>query len=417
MKTFDHPAMITGTFSCAALSKDPFLVLRGKFQLFNEDPETPDTENLSYNFDMISTSGEVYQFSGKKRVDPSITLSPSRTWKAESTLYVTIYRAIGQVVVGRGILEIRPGDFVEELESFTPTASNLSGKVKTTEDFLAYFTEQTSKSFFAPISPMVWPESTATTLRDRPTPTESIVVTASDGVQTNLLMWTPQVKKAASEYFLDPSVPVLFIPGAAVDYRIFAMPTLPLNAIEYFTSQGATCFCVTHRVGKTEVAKQGWSMYDARLDIAAALDYIWKRHPPGTKVYIVGHCAGSIALSMGLLDGTIPTQYIQGITCSSVFMNPKFAKINMLKATSPVSLATVYEKAAGQWYSCTSDKNDVLVQRILNQALRFYPVHSRQEMCHSVVCHRSELVFGECVSSIFTLVSLFHNNCQIIRPP
>jgi len=50
----NHAAMITGTFSCAALSKDPFMVLRGEFQLFSKDSRSPDTENLNYKFDMIS---------------------------------------------------------------------------------------------------------------------------------------------------------------------------------------------------------------------------------------------------------------------------------------------------------------------------------------------------------------------------
>jgi len=50
----NHAAMITGTFSCAALSKDPFMVLRGEFQLFSKDPRSPDTENLNYKFEMIS---------------------------------------------------------------------------------------------------------------------------------------------------------------------------------------------------------------------------------------------------------------------------------------------------------------------------------------------------------------------------
>lgn len=50
----NHAAMLTGTFSCGALSKDPFMVLRGEFQLFSRDPRTPDTDNMVYNFDMIS---------------------------------------------------------------------------------------------------------------------------------------------------------------------------------------------------------------------------------------------------------------------------------------------------------------------------------------------------------------------------
>jgi GMC oxidoreductase len=50
----NHAAMLTGTFSCGALPNGPFLVLRGEFQLFSQDPETPDTENLVYDFDMRS---------------------------------------------------------------------------------------------------------------------------------------------------------------------------------------------------------------------------------------------------------------------------------------------------------------------------------------------------------------------------
>jgi hypothetical protein len=50
----NHAAMLTGTFSAGALSSDPFMVLRGEFQLFSDDPNTPDTHNLVYDFDMIS---------------------------------------------------------------------------------------------------------------------------------------------------------------------------------------------------------------------------------------------------------------------------------------------------------------------------------------------------------------------------
>lgn len=50
----NHAAMLTGTFSCGALSKDPFMVLRGEFQLFSPDVYRAETDNLVYDFDMIS---------------------------------------------------------------------------------------------------------------------------------------------------------------------------------------------------------------------------------------------------------------------------------------------------------------------------------------------------------------------------
>jgi hypothetical protein len=383
--------MLTGSFTCGGLSRDPFIVLRGKFQLFNDDPRTPNTQNLSYDFDMISTSGELFHFNGRKLVDPSITFSPGRTWRATSTLYVTITRARDNATVGRGVLHIAPSDFAAEMKTLTPTGNNLYDKIKAVYQFLGYFTQKTTNLFLAPFSALSWPGVSTAEQSDRIPPAESLPIVASDGVETTIRVWYPD---ANTQPQLDPDVPVLFVPGAAVDHGIFALPTIKLNAIEYFTGLGATCFCVTHRVGKTEVAKGGWAIYDARLDIVAALDHIAKRYPPATKVYIVAHCVGSVALSMGLLDGTIPADRIRGITASNVFMNPKFAKVNMIKAKAPISLTTIYEKLGGQWFSCSSDENDSLVQRFLNQILRFYPVDSRREICNSVVCHRSELVFG-----------------------
>ena len=76
---------------------------------------------------------------------------------------------------------------------------------------------------------------------------------------------------------------------------------------------------------------------------------------------------------MGLLDGTIDAESIKGITASNVFMNPKFARLNMLKAKLPIPFAGVYEKLVGSWFSCISSPEDTAVQRVLNQVLRFYP--------------------------------------------
>jgi hypothetical protein len=50
----NHAAMLTGSFTAAALSKDPFMILRGDFQLFSDDSRSPDTKNFVYDFDMIS---------------------------------------------------------------------------------------------------------------------------------------------------------------------------------------------------------------------------------------------------------------------------------------------------------------------------------------------------------------------------
>ncbi|KAL6302977.1 hypothetical protein BKA93DRAFT_827054 [Sparassis latifolia] len=387
----DHPAMLTGTFTCGALSKHPFMVLRGTFQLFSNDPRTPDTQNLVYNFDMLSVEGEVLHFNGYKVVNPSVAFSVWRTWKATSTLYVTITRPRDKSVVARGVLRIAPLGFGSELTTFAATGSSLFSRLGATGQFLTYFTKQTANFLFAPLSMLQWPSVSPNGFIPKTPPAETTQVTAADGVRTTLHMWKPPATQDASTAQIRNDVPILFVPGAAVDQQIFAMPTLEVNAIEFFTRSGATCFCITHRVGRTPIAQNGWTTYDARLDVAAALEYIVQRYP---QVYVIAHCAGSIALSMGLLDGTIPAARIKGVTASNVFMNPNFARVNMVKASLPVPLTAIYGKVAGGWFSCTSSPEDSFVQQAMNQALRFYPVGPRKEICNSVVCHRSELVFG-----------------------
>jgi hypothetical protein len=207
-------------------------------------------------------------------------------------------------------------------------------------------------------------------------------------------MWNPLGKDGST---VAPTI--LFIPGAAVDYQIFALPTIKKNAVDYFREAGYRIYCVTHRVGKTMTAQKSYTTFDARLDILAALTYIRKAqevhtHKRAEKVYVIAHGAGSVALSIGLLDGTIPADWIKGITASNVFMNPIFAKVNVVKASLPIPMNSIYNKVAGSWFSCASSTDDSLTQQVLNQVLRFYPVGGRAEICNSVVCHRSSLVFG-----------------------
>lgn len=172
--------------------------------------------------------------------------------------------------------------------------------------------------------------------------------------------------------------------------EIYALPTIPNDCVSYFLALGYTIYIPTLRVGKTKVAEEGYTTFDARLDVKAALEHI--RKDTLAQVYCVIHCAGSIATACGLLDGTIPASWIKGITASQVFSNPKWATINAIKARLPLN--TIYKAVAGPWFPILSSPDDRLVQKLLDQVLRFYPVGDKVEICNSTVCHRSELVFG-----------------------
>ncbi|KAK0652213.1 hypothetical protein B0T16DRAFT_405718 [Cercophora newfieldiana] len=401
-----HRGMLTGTFACASIPGSPFMVQRGEFNLFILNNKAPGTRNLTYDFDMRGVDGRRLHFHGYKVVDSSVALSVRGFWKATTTLYVTVseYEAgctadpddedawRRGTVLARGIMHIKPTDFFSEILTMTPTGSTLLKKAVGASKFLTFFTRKSLGLLMAPLAKLQYPSQSYSGYINPTLPDQTVTVVASDGVATKLQVWEPTAYPDN-----DPSqVRNLFmIPGAAVDHQIYALPTIPFNAVNYFTRAGYRVFVTVHRIGQLMVAENMHTTYDARLDLRACLEHIRKVHG-SAKVYTVAHCMGSVAFSTGLLDGTIPSDWILGITCSQVFMNPIWGPANMAKVLAgPIPMDKLYTALAGTWFNCSTSPDDKLIQRVVNQLLRLYP-QSRKEMCTNAACHRCSLVFGRC---------------------
>lgn len=401
-----HRGLLTGTFVCPTIPGSPFMVQRGEFNLFILDHKAPGTRNLTYDFDMKGVNGKKLHFHGYKVVDSSVALAPWSLWKSTTTLYVTVSEHVSAMcddlddedawrrgkVLAKGIMHIQAADFLSEVMTMTPTGSSLLKKALSAASFLTFFTRKSLSLFLAPLTPLQYPSQTYSGYINNTPPSDSIAIYASDGVCTRMHIWEP-----TSYPNNDPSqIKNLFmIPGASVDHQIYALPTIPFNAVNYFTRAGYRVHISVHRIGQLIVAENMWTTYDARLDLKACLEYIRSQHGPAP-IYTIAHCMGSVAFSTGLLDGTIPASWILGITCSQVFMNPIWQTLNMVKVLAgPVPLDKLYRLLAGTWFSCSTSKDDTLVQRAINQALRFYP-DSRRELCNNASCHRTSFVFGRC---------------------
>ena len=384
----DHTAMLTGTFVCASLPGSPFLVHRGDFHLFNVDHQAPGTRNLKYEFEMLSVNKQRLRFTGYKVIDSSVALGPMRFWKAASTLYVTISEVDSEKVLGRGTLHIKPSDFLSELLTMQSSGRNLLARFQSTLSFLGYFARQSANLFFSPLTYLQYPAVTYTGYINDTPPDRTIRIISSDNVQTLMHVWEPQ----------NPDIPakdLFFVPGSSVDHQIFALPTIEVNAVNYFTRAGYRVYVTVHRICHLMIAERDYTTFDSRLDVRACLEWIRKEQGAEPEpIYTICHCMGAVTFACGLLDGTIPAHWIKGITASQVFMNPIWASLNMAKvAAGPIPFDRLYKMIAGNWYSCSSSTNDSWFQQFLNQLLRFYPDY-RKEMCNNVACHRCTLVFG-----------------------
>jgi hypothetical protein len=403
----DHSAMLTGTFVCPTIEGSPFMVQRGEFNLFVADHKAPGTRNFTYDFYMRGVNNRRLHFHGYKVVDSSTALSPVNFWKSTSTLYVTISEPRQTLeeytdgdawrrhkVVAKGMMHINPMDFASQILTLTPTGSSLLQKAVSATRFLNYFTKRSLSLFLAPLTPLEYPSMSYNGYVNDTPATKSFVIVAEDGVKTRLHMWEPN-----PAHLIGGQVRNLFmIPGAAVDHQIYALPTIPYNAVNYFTRAGYRVFITVHRIGQLMVAQNNWTTFDARLDIKACLKYIREHYSDGNgkdnKIYTIAHCMGSVAFSCGLLDSTIPADWILGVTCSQVFMNPMWYWLNMAKVLfGPIPMDRLYTTLAGSWFSCSTSTDDSFVQRAINQILRFYP-DERKEICNNASCHRCSLVFG-----------------------
>ncbi|KOS19571.1 Cholesterol oxidase [Escovopsis weberi] len=392
--------ILTGTFVCPTIRGSPFMVLQGDFGLFKPDEATAGTSRLTYDFGMVGVDGRRLKFHAYKLVDPSVTLDPRQLWHSTTTLYVSITERLSGTVLATGILSLGFGDLFSEFLSLTSTGNHLMDKAFKVANFVSFFALKSASFFLAPMAPLQYPVQTYQSYMNYTPPTRTFLVVSEDGIRTELHMWEPSPNAVATGADGRPvEVQDLFmIPGASVDHQIYSLPTIPFNAVNYFTRAGYRVFVTVHRIGMLRWTRgQRWTTYDARLDIKACLERIRSVQAEPKKIYTIAHCMGSVAFSCGLLDGTIPASWILGITCSQVFMNPIWAPLNMAKATSPLALDKMYNSLLGDWLECTTSKSDTLSQQALNQMLRFYP-EERSEMCANAACHRTTLLFGRCWS-------------------
>lgn len=400
----DHAAVLTGTFVCPSLPGSPFMVQRGSFNLFVVDEDTPSTRHMRYDFDMRGADRSLLHFHGYKVIDSAVSLSVKSLWKATTTLYVSITRWPDNVrdpsdssawrrgeLVARGILKIDPSDFRSQIKTFTPSGVSFSKKVWSVGSFVRYFSRTSLRHLLGPLAPLQYPSVTFDGFVNDTPSDGSYAVVAEDDIKSRVYMWEPTNTAV-------PTRNVLLIPGAAVDHQIFALPTIPYNLVNYLTRAGYRVFATVHRIGMLMAAQNGHTTFDARLDMAAALAYIRTHFPdpevPGNKVYVVSHCMGAVAFSAGMLDGTIPAEWVSGISTSQVFMNPVWDPLNMAKAAAgPIPLNVLYTLVAGKWFSLSSGEGDTLVQKAIDEMLRFYPA-GKNEGCSNSSCHRCSFVFG-----------------------
>ncbi|CAI2165946.1 11911_t:CDS:2 [Funneliformis geosporum] len=395
----DHSALITGTVSCRALSPDPLLVTRGKFRLFIPETDLVDSNRVMYNLYLTATDGTKYRLKGYKLLRNGTIKS---AWKQTTKLYVTVYlcevdetedldemnvsqkdeEADTRKVVGRGILELKPFDFLKEMTTLRATGPTAESRKKAFSSFRNFFVKTLIKRTFVRFLPLQYPQAFPAAGRfyhkNRPKK-EIIEVTAEDGV-----------KCLVHRYQGGRKGPVLLVHGAGITHEMWSTNLVKHNFLDYLLENGYDVFLIDNRMSPTNPAcYEQQSLDDIRLDQAAAVKKI--REITGVeKIGIVAHCIGSVTTFIGLLDGKI--EGVGSLIASQVAIHTipgywGYAKIHL--RTIPIFRHLFRQNL----FNVNTSPDTGLFNKIINQTLRFYPV-PRNQMCRNALCHRVSLCYG-----------------------
>lgn len=135
----DHPAGMVGSVNAPALSADPLMVTDGRFSLFALDPSEAGVRRMWYRMTLSASNAKTYYFEGYKviRDNPAYDV-----WHDATTLYIALYDGASNTaaVLGKGILVIRPQDFLDQLTTMRVTnARTLEERLDAEARFARFF--------------------------------------------------------------------------------------------------------------------------------------------------------------------------------------------------------------------------------------------------------------------------------------
>ena len=144
-----HPARMVGSVIAPALSDEPLTVTDGHFNLFVDHPNEAGTKNMKYRMKLTAETGDPFYFYGYKVLRDDF--GPDM-WSDTTTLYISVWQGQDDTgeLLGKGILKIRPEDFMKQIATMKAiNAGSVGDALKATARFGAFFTRVLHRTYGA----------------------------------------------------------------------------------------------------------------------------------------------------------------------------------------------------------------------------------------------------------------------------
>ena len=383
LDTPEHPAKISGTVECKALSDEPLEVSNGVFNLFEKMPSPPNTRHMIYTFQLTSEGGKTYFFKGYKLIqdDPDVL----DIWSDTSTLYVTVYEGGDDsgTLFGKGILHIKPADFAKQMTTMAVTnASGVKEKLTAMVRFGKFFAgvlwESYGGIFYNPSD-----DAPSVPRKKRPlnAPAPEVhALTTEDGVELRLTRYQGGSKG-----------PVMLVHGLGVGSNIFSTDLIDTNLVEFLTKHDYDVWLLDNRVSiLLPAARQEWNGDRvADYDYPAAIAKI-RAITGADSVQALVHCYGATTFFMSMLAGL---EGVRSIVCSQIATDiivPTATKVKtglhipeFLDKLGVKSLTAQVPEGGGS-----------VLSKLYDKALSIYALAEAQGQGHSDVSNRITFMYG-----------------------
>lgn len=375
-----HEAEMVGTLTCRALADHPMTVL-GRFNLFIKNPDQPQVRNMVYRAKLDADDGQSFYFHGTKIIEDGAVI---HAWPQTTTLYVTVSKSdeSGAPVVGKGILHIAPADLLKQLQTIEVTnAQSMDARLAGIARFGKFFAGvlfDTYGGVFAPES-IFNPDAPPRLKRPlRVGAPEIHAFTTSDGLALRLTRYQGGAKG-----------PVMLIHGAGVSSRIFSTDLIETNLLEYLCAHGYDVWLFDFRASIELPCSVNLSTADdvAKIDHFAAVSEV-RRITGSETLQVVAHCYGATTFTMAMLAGLTG---VRSVVLSQVSAHLIVKTLGKVKAG--LHLPDALEALGIRTMTAYRDSHADWRQRLLDDALRFYPIPHGQS-CESAVCHRITFLYA-----------------------
>jgi choline dehydrogenase-like flavoprotein len=351
----EHAAELTGTITLPTLAADRMSVKEGRLQLLIDDPTHVETWLMVYSGLVESGRRGPLRFEGRKTLRGR---AGTHWWTDVTTLFVFMRDISGEKVIGRGILKLGLQDFVKQAQetrvAYSPdttpartgswcrrTILCVLGRIPKALAALQLLSASKLASFFAErivrahggILPYLqnYP-AIANAERKQDIAGDPRSMRAPARPRRYEIQTEDHKTLALTRYEGGSKGPLIVAPGIGVTAASYAMNTVDVNFVEYFTRADYDVWLFDYRASPAlPTSKERFTVDDiVENDWPAAVKFV-REKTHAKDVQVLGHCVGSLSLLMALLDNL---QGVRSAICSQFSLHPvthwfNYAKIDM----------------------------------------------------------------------------------------